>query len=472
MSLLFRKSIPIEELVQYMTRWEESAPDIVHLEIIGKSGSHPILAAFFTDPAYKDEEKEIALITAQHSGMEITGMNTVLSLGNYLASGASEAREILRKQLVVLVPCSNPYSYEKQSGDYQFRNEFGIDEYVALGCEGVKEPEKAPAAVAIQALIDRLCPELLLDFHGVWFEKQTTVETLGYSAFMMNRMHDRRFCDEVQQAAADKGYAVFSEDWMQKTIPSDELCLSTKYRRRFRSGAKGGVSTVYAYLHYHTLSATAEVSWEESGFIRALKALQLGCKGYPVNTIDCPIGHHSLCVGGDTAARRRENRVRLWQNADKISTGLILPEWIGVAGLLISTSKDRMSRLFAEKSSGVSVDVLLEMLEHELSMDTTGLKAFFDEHPNQCIALENLQENSEAMSMSGMCLSIAVPFSDAVPKKVLLNGRTLLPQEYTTHIVENMFYVNITLPEDYAFDLAFAIFDYDCTPPQEGILEF
>jgi len=467
-----RKSIPVKELPQYMEQWREKAPGLVHIEVIGESGSYPILAAFFTDDSYPDEEKEIALITAQHSGMEITGMTTVLSLGNYLASGAKDAIEILQKQIVVLVPCSNPYSYAQQSVDYQFTNEFGIDEYVAIDSEGVSEPEKAPAATAIQALIDKLQPELLLDFHGVWGEHQTTAETLGYSAFVMNRMYDRRFCDVVQQAAEEKGYGVFSEDLIQKLIPIGGLYKKSGYRQRFRQGRERGVSTTYSYLQYHTLSATAEVSFEESGFLRALRALQLGCGGYPVNTIVSPIGHHMVCAGGTTAAMRRENRIRLWQNVDKISAALVHPELIGVAGLLVTTSKSKINRIFSEREVGLPVKTLLDVLKEECFIEISGFFEFFEEHPNQHVALDVLQETEQTTSMAGMCLRIVIPFRDAIPKKVLLNGRALTSQEYTTEIIDNLFCVDIVLAQDYAFDIAFAVFDYDCIPPQEGILEF
>lgn len=470
--LPFRKTVTADELPEYMRRWEERLSGFVRIEEIGKCSGFPILAAFFTDPSVADENKQIALFTAQHSGMEITGMTTLLSLGNYLASGAEDAKEIMKNQVVVIVPCSNPYSYSKLSPEYQFKNAAGVDEYVSFKFDGVKEPEKAPAAYVTQMLIDRLKPELLIDCHGVLYEHQMVLESLGYSAFVLNRMHDRRFCDAVQQGAIDRGFGVMNEDLMQKLIPSEEMCKTSPYRARFRPGAEGGPSTVYAYMKYHTLAATMEIHWEESGMYRLLAALKAGNEEYPVNNIAYPQGHHALCVGGENAAKQRENRIRLWQNADKISTGLIHPELIGIGGLLATTSKEKIQKYFREHQEGLPIESLLEDLKDEPNMDMEGLRKFFEENPKQHAALHDMQESGESVSMGGMVLRLVAPFEDAKETKVLLNGRELSKDEYKTKLVESNYYVDILLPDDYEYDTALALFTYDCKHPYEGILEF
>ena len=470
--LPLRKAIRAEELPEYMKRWEDKLPDYVKIEEIGKCGEFPILAAFFTDSSVDDSKKQIALFTAQHSGMEITGMTTLLSLGNYLASGAEDAMEILKKQIVVIVPCSNPYSYSKLSPEYQFKNEAGVDEYVSFKCDGVPEPEKAPAAYAMQKLIDRLKPELLIDCHGVLYEHQMVLESLGYSAFVLNRMHDRRFCDLIQKGANERGFGVMNEDLMQKLIPSEEMCKKPSFRARFRPGAEGGPSTVYSYINYHTLAATMEIHWEESGMYRLLSALKFGNEEYPVNIIAYPQGHHAVCVGGKDAAETRENRIRLWQNADKISTGLIHPELIGIGGLLVTTSKEKIQRYFREHQEGLPIESLLEDLKDEPNMDMNGLKKFFEENPKQHAALHDMQESEESVSMGGMVIRLVAPFEDAKATKVILNGRELSKDEYTTKLEECNYYVEIMIPEDYEYDTALALFTYDCKHPQEGIMDF
>lgn len=55
----------------------------------------------FTDSAYDDDNKTIALIIAQHSGMEISGMNSILSLSNYPVLGSKSAKEILTRHMLM-----------------------------------------------------------------------------------------------------------------------------------------------------------------------------------------------------------------------------------------------------------------------------------------------------------------------------------------------------------------------------------
>ena len=116
-----RKSVPIAELESYMRAWEKRAPTMAKVYSIGMSGGYPIMCAEFTDPTVPACEKEVALIVAQHCGMEITGMTTILSVGNYLSACPEEVQNILRTQIILLVPCPNCYSYEKQSSAYQFK---------------------------------------------------------------------------------------------------------------------------------------------------------------------------------------------------------------------------------------------------------------------------------------------------------------------------------------------------------------
>ena len=140
--LTYRKSIPLNELYGYMQRWKSRAGDYVNIESIGKSSGFDLWMAKWTDPSVDDRYKEIALVTAQHSGMEISGMNAVLGVGNLLSGLSEKAREILKKQIVLMIPCCNPFSYGKQDVAYMFKNEFGKCEFASsFSYGGVKEPK-------------------------------------------------------------------------------------------------------------------------------------------------------------------------------------------------------------------------------------------------------------------------------------------------------------------------------------------
>ena len=122
-----RECIPVEKIGEYIENWHKKKPDFVEVSTIGKSGGYDIYSAVFTNKSIPDDNKQIAIVTAQHSGMEISGMTTAFSLGNFLMTEDKTAKEILDKMIVVLVPCPNPFSYSKQDEAYQFKNEFGVD---------------------------------------------------------------------------------------------------------------------------------------------------------------------------------------------------------------------------------------------------------------------------------------------------------------------------------------------------------
>lgn len=238
-----RASVPICELEDYMRRWERRAGEFVRVYSLGASGGWPILCAEFTDPSVPACENETALVIAQHSGMEITGMTTVLSVGNYLAALDERARKILRTQTVLLVPCPNAYSYAAQSPSYQFKNEEGVDEYAGSfqpGTLDLIDPQKTPAAAALKQLVDERRPEFLLDIHGVWYNEQIMQEFTGAMSFCaLNRTFDRQFVDAMDEAAREGGYDVYSEDELQTLPVQSRLSELPAYRRRLRGGSAG-----------------------------------------------------------------------------------------------------------------------------------------------------------------------------------------------------------------------------------------
>ena len=62
-----RDSIPIAQLEAYLRKWEKSGYASVYS--IGESGGWPIWCAELTDRRVPAEEKEVAILMAQHSGM-------------------------------------------------------------------------------------------------------------------------------------------------------------------------------------------------------------------------------------------------------------------------------------------------------------------------------------------------------------------------------------------------------------------
>ncbi len=470
-----------EEMNGYISAWAEKLPGYVTIEEIGESGGYPILAAIFTAPEIPKDEKEVALILAQHS-VELSGVTSVLSLGNFLAAGGPRAMEIMRRQIVVLVPCSNIYSYAQHSPDAQFKNEAGIDEYVAFGYEGVKNPEQAPVASAIQRLIDHYRPELLLDCHGTWFETAIGIETFGYSSLTLNTCYDRSFCNEVQSAAESAGYATFSLDSLQRLQPTQSVMTNPSWAARYqRSRDNAAVAGIYAYHQYHTIGGTFEISWEESGFLRVLRALELGCKqwgdqnspGYPVRAL-MPQGHallNGLIADGENAARRRDSRVEIWQHMMNVNCGIMHPEQAGLSVFFVSTSAAKCERVFGGQWYGKPMDQVLQAFARE-GIETSALEELVAGYPETYEVVFPAEEKGEYQIQNGYALRIGIPFADATIKRVLLNGKALYEDGYAVSRIRNWTYVDIHVPAGLCPDLAIGAVQYDYSPKPQGILQF
>ena len=463
-----RDSIPIAQLEAYLRRWEK--PGFTSVYSIGESGGWPIWCAEMTDPSIPVEEKEVAILMAQHSGMEITGMTTLLSVGNYLAALDEKAREILAREIVLIVPCPNCYGYAKQDHAFQFTNKAGVDEYTAMAQDMTVDPEKAPAAAALKALVDKWKPELIVDVHGVWFNEQTVIEVTGGMSFSsLNRTYDRGFVDAMNEAAEEAGYAILSEDFLQTLPPTDPICLDPAYRARFRGGVDKMLLGTCAYIKYHTLALNMEVAFEESGFLRTMKALELGVQGFPVQTMAAPLGNHSIQAGGNNAQQRRESRLELWTQKDRLGTALLYPENQHVAGLLVTTNNDALDRILGQERCGI--DMFCHNMEQE-GYSMAGLKEGLSGGLPVYLAPMGRGSGVPAQLDQGITLRLGLVQPDAVPRHVWLNGRDLAPGEYRILRRKNWTYVDVLIPEGQVPEIMLAVVSYDSAKKPTGILEF
>ncbi|MBQ8508497.1 MAG: hypothetical protein IJ493_01160 [Clostridia bacterium] len=474
-----RKSVPIGELEAYMRAWQAKKPGCVTIRSIGKSGGYDILAAVFTDRSVDDADKQRALIIAQHSGMEITGMTTALSLGNYLASAEPGAAELLRRQVIVIVPCPNPYSYAKQSPAYQFRNEAGVDEYTAFDYHGAKSGDANPSAHAIQALIDEWQPELLLDLHGVWYENQLVIESFGHSAFGSNRPYNTAFTRRVQAAGSQAGFPSFDGDFCETLLQTDVSCTDAEINAHFFPSARGAIAPTYAYLNYHTLGASFEIAWEQAGLARALEALRVGCEvwsgelypGYPVRTAVSPYGHNSIRAWGVTAAERRASRIELWQKRGHISFGAGHPEMPGLSSVIVSLSPEINKRIAPYY---VPMQALAEGMRGLVDADVERMRALLDEGYESFA--EYAAKGGEGVRVEhGMTIRFGIPFADAQVEAVLYNGHEKRPGErdgYTVVTSGGWVFVDLHIPPGSVADFAVAMVKYRAAVPSGGIVEF
>jgi hypothetical protein len=164
----------------------EKHADKFELQVRGKTKEGvPVFLARITDKTVRDDDKQVALITATHSGAERTGATSVMCFADWLLGNSREAAETRRKQIVLLMPVVNPWGFEKVESPF---NSSGIDPYSGqrgkawnLDTLTVKEPAKAPEIIAVQSVFDEFKPDVQWDMHGVTlrYSGQQVVESCG-----------------------------------------------------------------------------------------------------------------------------------------------------------------------------------------------------------------------------------------------------------------------------------------------------
>lgn len=477
-----RKSIPAGKIGEYIENWQKKRPDLVTVETIGKSGEFDIYKAVFTNKNIPDENKQVAIVTAQHSGMEITGMTTAFSLGNFLLTDDDTAKEILDKMIVVLVPCPNPYSYSKQDAAYQFKNEFGVDEYVSFNYQGAKKEGKNPAATALQELIDEYMPEIFLDLHGVWYENQMVIESFGMSAFACNKLFNDKLMNRVRLAGTKAGFASFDNNFAETLPQTDNACTDYKINSKFTPQSTNGVvAPTYAYINYHTMGASFEIAWEEHGLVKVIEALKIGCEvneyeyypGYPSRTVKSPYGHVSLRSYGVTAAERRKSRAELWQNREKINLGVAHPEMPGFMAAIVSLSEESSAKYVRDYYRPLA-EVCEGMTDID-GADVKAMKAVFTEDLYEPYCSYAVSRHGHFIPENGMTLRFMLPFKDAEVNEIRYNGNLLAEDEkdgYTLVKDQNYLFADVHIPKEKLAEFAVCTVKYDCTTYKNGIIEF
>ena len=135
----------------------------MRIEIPGTSvQGRPVLACVLTDDSTAAEAKEHVLITTTHSGIEKGATVAALEIMRWLLGEDVLAREVLRKQVIIVMPVCNPDGYVKPA----FTNDHGRDAYMDWNASGPINPAEMPEAVAIQKIMDQWQPEIFSDIHG------------------------------------------------------------------------------------------------------------------------------------------------------------------------------------------------------------------------------------------------------------------------------------------------------------------
>ena len=456
---------PYDKIDAVLKYWAGKHPQLMTLEKMGSSvEGRPVYAVVLTDPQANDDQKEHALITALHSGLERSASTSMMAIIEWLLSGEQAAQEILHRQVVVCLPVPDPDRYEKGHVSPL---------YGSWTLKGPIDPQKVPEAVFVQRVMDKYQPEVHADIHGtnLDFERYIMFESsaASYSNSAL-RPYRRDIMRQMDEAALAEG---FSSD----TVESDAERIFygpglQSIQRRCWIGQPRFYGAMYPYYHFHTLIAASEVGWDRSGVLRHRRLLEIGNErwpgeyypGYPTRVI---MGntHARITAYGRTAAERRHSRVELWNRADELTFGFVDPVVEGKAMCVLSISQAADKSYLADPT----VAAVTKSVCKYQRMDAEAVARFANgwpagqNHPHAWFYLQrraaktgaNKQKPKEASTGDqpkpiehGLCLRLRLPYAKATITDLRLNGHPLPSSEtdgFTQWVARASTYIQVNL---------------------------
>ena len=421
------------EIAETLRFWSEKHADKFTLEVRGKTKEgQPIFLARITDKAVRDDDKQIALITAMHSGAERTGATSVMRFAEWLLGNSREAVETRRKQIVLLMPVVNPWGFETVESNF---NSQGIDPYSGqrgkawdIATLTVKEPAKAPEIVAVQSVFDEFKPDVHWDMHGVslrW-NGQQVVESCGtsYSNYSL-RPWDWRIAEAMIAEARRAGYGIDrgEADTQRLFFGPDMPPLAD----RLWLGRPFFYTAMYGYARHHTLLGTCEVGWEESGVARLRGLMRIGNRvwdgektaGYPVNVMKSLVGQWVMATGRNTAERRC-SRIELWQRQGTFTMGVLYPQTDCRIGLVVALTAKGAKLMDGNPKKFVT------KLETLPDCNAAAIRGFLEAGPETKIYFEPPDRAPEDRSLdTALAIRLRIPYRYPKLCALRLNGQPL-----------------------------------------------
>jgi hypothetical protein len=411
----------LEEYEGTLRYWRKTHPAIFNYEQRGTTREGlPIYLLKITDPAVPDEDKQHALITSLHAGLERSGTASIIRFVEWLLGDDVLAVETRKKQVVLLMPILNPGLFFDW-GDTRAvanSNSQGVDLYSgripALRKAGerwgpssniwdtdelrLKYPEKAPELVAYLSVVDEFQPEVAVDMHGVGMLKSGEImfQSAGSHSNYAIRPWDERFTELMRQGAETEGYGSSRGDAEAQRILGGSEVLEPQARKLAYARAEF-YSPCYCYFKYHTLLSVTEIAWPDGGAALLRGVMRIGNRrwydelyeGYPVGHLS---GDFALLVTawGRNAGERRTSRVELWnRQKDFIMSGLN-PEIDGRLVVFCAVTSKGRNLLKAPDTGGqerlsVTPDAFLEGIRANQDFNANALETIMKGGPETMI---------------------------------------------------------------------------------------
>lgn len=456
--------------------WSERYSDRLTVERVGESVEKMAIYLLkitddIGDPSAQ-LDKQHALITALHGGPERSGTTTTLALAEWLLGDSPQAKEIRRKQLILLMPVPNPYAYFVTD---RFGNSLKIDPYTGGGTtawdfetQTFKNIERAPEVAAFLKIVDDYQPEVHLDLHGTGLQEypdaqlgkreryrgQTMCEITG-SAYSNSSLRpwDWRITEAMIAAGNAAGYPSdrFEAD-AQQLIGGPGMDAAAG---QFWRGRAQFYTAQYGYTRYHSMIGALEIGWEASGIARTQGLLEIGNgiwkgefhPGYPVDRVKGFIGHY-LTSSGANAAERRASRIDAWQKQASMSQGVLYPQTAGRDTYFVGLSKAGVELLDGE------LPEVLARFDADKNFDGPAIRAFVKAGPEIKLAMEKADGRGslrEGRLLQGFGVRLRLPYRKAEIVDLRVNGVSIHEDAhdgYSTREGNGYVQVQINIPPE------------------------
>ena len=327
----------LKEIYQWLDDWVAKNKGIVHKEVIGKSPDHwDIPAIFITNEDIPNADKQIAVVTLGRHGQELGTRVVGPEVIRYLCS--SDAEEIRKTQVVIVVPVVNPEGF--------VLNKF------QSSMTSLTKTER----LVLGGLFKPFPPDMMMDFHSLGKSAGSKYDRGDMEVIIPANTTTWAMDEQIHQYIAGEMKKVAeSEGWPYEIHTLEDL--ATYY---FGDTQMGNMPWTYlkekvyllhmqdfydhyhipeedhytnytcgpAYLKWHTLVFGMETNHYAlsqagdiglSGLTPCSALLKMGStrlpwekdKGYPVNILhgDFRISIRPL---GNNASERRASRIRIW----------------------------------------------------------------------------------------------------------------------------------------------------------------
>jgi hypothetical protein len=327
----------LKEIYQWLDDWVAKNKGMVRKEVIGRSPDHWDIPAFFiTNENAPNDDKQIAVITLGRHGQELGARVVGPEIIRYLCS--SEADEIRKTQLVIVVPVVNPEGF--------VYNEF------RSSMTSLTKTER----LVLGGLCKAFPPDMMIDFHSLGMSAGSKYDRgdmeviipANTTMWAMDEQIHQYVAREMQKSAESAGWpyeihtledlaTYYFGDTRMGNIPWSYLKekVFLLHMQDFYDNYHTPEEDQYtnytcgpAYLKWHTLVFGMETNHYAlsqagdialSGLVPCSAFLKMGCtrlpwekdKGYPVNILhgDFRISIRPL---GKNVSERRASRIRIW----------------------------------------------------------------------------------------------------------------------------------------------------------------